>query len=157
MSVWGAFRQGGGPTSLWNAGWLPEMDRDHEGAKLDPSLADGLYKGPSRGHVQERFAQLVGMPRGYGYGASMGAWILDYLAAWGGEWGEILHSNMQYRSPALTGDVTYLNAEVVELASERATGQPLATLRVVMTNQRDEAMASGQAELRLPTERLPAR
>jgi acyl dehydratase len=157
MSVWGAFRQGGGPTSLWNAGWLPEMDRDHEGAKLDPSLADGLYKGPSRGHVQERFAQLVGMPRGYGYGASMGAWVLDYLAAWAGEWGEVAHSNMQYRSPALTGDVTYLNAEVVELASERATGQPVATLRVVMTNQRDEVMASGQAELRLPTERLPAR
>ena len=66
------------------AGWLPEMDRDHEGAKLDPSLADGLYKGPSRGHVQERFAQLVGMPRGYGYGASMGAWILAIGCAPGG-------------------------------------------------------------------------
>jgi acyl dehydratase len=107
--------------------------------------------------VQERFAQLVGMPRGYGYGASMGAWVLDTLAGWAGEWGEIVHSDMQYRSPALTGDVTYLNAEVVELEPERTTDQLLATLRVVMTNQRDEVMASGRAELRLPTERLPAR
>jgi acyl dehydratase len=96
------------------------------------------------------------MPRGYGYGASMGAWFLDYLAAWAGEWGEIVHSDMQYRSPALTGDVTYLDAEVVELETERATGQPLATLRVAMTNQRGEGMASGRAEVRLPTERLPA-
>ncbi len=157
MSVWGAFRPTGGPTSLWNAGWLPEMDRDHEGAKLDPALADGLYKGPSRGHVQERYAQLVGMPRGYGYGASMGAWILDTLANWAGEWGEIVHSAMQYRAPALTGDVTYLDAEVVDLAQERTTGQPLATLQVVMTNQREEVMASGRAEVRLPTETLPER
>jgi acyl dehydratase len=156
QSVWGAFEFSGGPSSLWQAGWLPEMDRDHEGAKIDPSYSDGLYHGPSRGHVQERYAQLIGMPRGYGYGASMGAWIIDYLASWAGEWGEIVHSNMQFRSPALTGDVTYLNAEVVAVEEERETGQPMAAVRVVMTNQRGEEMAAGTAEIRLPTETLPA-
>jgi hypothetical protein len=126
------------------------MDRDHEGAKLDPALADGLYRGPSRGHVQDQYAQLIGMPRGYGYGASMGAWILDYLAAWAGEEGEVVHSRMQYRSPALTGDVTWLNGEVESVAPEGPGGALLATLRVHMTNQRGEAMASGSAEVRLP-------
>jgi acyl dehydratase len=150
MSVWGAFRTKPGPTSLWRAGWLPEMSRDQEGAKLDPSLADGLYRGPSRGHVQERYAQLIGMPRGYGYGASMGAWILDFLAAWAGEAGEVVHSRMQYRSPALIGDVTWLGGEVESVAPERPGGPPLAVLRVEMTNQRGEAMASGSAEVRLP-------
>ena len=140
--------------SLHKAGWLPEMSRDLEGAKIDPSQADGLYKGPSRGHVQPRYAQLIGLPRGYGYGASMGAWILDYLANWAGEWGDILHSNMQYRSPAFTGDVTYLNGEVLSVSREAA--QPIASVKVVMTNQRDEVMASGTAEVRLPTETLPA-
>jgi hypothetical protein len=156
MTVWGAFRATGGPTSLWNAGWLPEMDRDHEAAKVDPALADGLYKGPSRGHVQERYAQLIGMPRGYGYGASMGAWILDYLANWVGEWGEIVHSRAQYRSPAFTGDVSYLDGEVEEVRHDDPSGQPVARVRFGMTNQRAEVMAEGAAELRLPTERLPA-
>ena len=74
--------------------------------------------------MQPRYAQLIGMPRGYGYGASMGAWILDYLANWGGEWGDIVHSNMQYRSPALTGDVTYLDGEVVRVDRDDPRGQP---------------------------------
>ncbi len=154
MTVWGAFADTGGPSSLHQAGWLPEMSRDLEGAKVDPSQADGLYKGPSRGHVQPRYAQLIGLPRGYGYGASMGAWVLDYLGNWAGEWGDVLHSNMQYRSPAFTGDVTYLNGEVLGVTHDGP--QPIASLKVVMTNQRDEVMASGTAEVRLPSEDLPA-
>ena len=102
------------------------MSRDREGAKIDPTNADGLYKGPSRGHVQTRYAQLIGMPREYGYGASMGAWILDYLTNWCGEWGYVRHSDMQYRAPALSGDVTYLNGEVVALDHDRPGG-PIAT------------------------------
>ena len=152
MTVWGAFRDDHVPSSLHQAGWLPEMSRDLEGAKIDPSQADGLYKGPSRGHVQKRFAQLIGMPREYGYGATMGAWILDYLTNWVGEWGEVIHSNMQYRAPALAGDVTYLNGEVVGIGHESHSGEPVATVQVTMTNQRDEVMASGRAEVRLPTE-----
>jgi acyl dehydratase len=150
MSVWSSFGETGGPTSLWRAGWLPEMSRDLEGAKLDPAYADGLYHGPSRGHVQERYAQVIGMPRGYGYGASMGAWILDYLANWAGEHADVMHSKMSFRSPAFTGDVTFLNGEVSEIAEDRRTGRAIASVRVVMTNQRDEVMASGDAEIQLP-------
>ena len=149
MSVWGTFKTEGS-SSLWSAGWLPEMDRDHEAAAIDPSQADGLYKGPSRGHVQKRYAELIGMPRGYGYGATRGAWIIDYLTNWGGEWREVIHSKMSYRSPALLGDVTYLNGEVTKLGFEPETGAPVATVTVTMTNQREEIMASGDAEIRLP-------
>jgi acyl dehydratase len=146
MSVWGTFESDGGQSSLYQAGWLPEMSRDLEGAKQDPTLADGLYHGPSRGHVQAEYAQLIGMPRGYGYGASMGAWILDYLANWVGERGAVLHSDMKYRAPALTGDVTYLDASVRDLLDARR----VAAVDVVMTNQRGEVMAQGAAEVRLP-------
>jgi acyl dehydratase len=145
MSVWGTFRDDGGASSLYQAGWLPEMARDLEAAKLDPTLGDGLYHGPSRGHVQAEYAQLIGMPRGYGYGASMGAWILDYLNNWSGEHGRVLHSDMKYRSPALTGDVTYLNATVTDLIEAKR----VAVVDVVMTNQRDETMAAGTAELQV--------
>jgi hypothetical protein len=155
MTVWGAYANDGGPSSLYQAGWLPEMSRDLEAAKKDPTLADGLYHGPSRGHVQDRYAQLIGMPRGYGYGASMGAWILDYLSNWVGEWGDILHSNMQYRSPALTGDVTYLDGEVLSVEQPKGAAQPIASVRVIMTNQHEEVMAQGTAEVKLPTETSP--
>ncbi len=149
MTVWGASREHG-ESSTMSAGWLPEMSRDQEGAKIDPANADGLYKGPSRGHVQPRYAQLIGMPRGYGYGASMGAWVLDYLSNWGGEASFITHSNMQYRAPALTGDATFLDGEVLELSADSASGQTIATVKVVMTNQDEDVMATGSAEILLP-------
>jgi acyl dehydratase len=149
MTVWGGARELGVSSTL-EAGWLPEMSRDREGAKIDPAEADGLYKGPSRGHVQTRYAQLIGMPREYGYGASMGAWILDYLSNWGGEWSTIRHSNMQYRAPALSGDATFLNGEVLGLDYGDPGGAPLATVKVVMTNQDGTVMASGRAEIELP-------
>ena len=122
MTVWGASREYGESSTL-EAGWLPEMSRDTEGAKVDPA---------------------------YGYGASMGAWILDTLSNWGGEWSFIVHSQMQYRWPALTGDATFLDGEVVELVEDRTSGQLLATVRVTMTNQDGDIMAIGNAEMLLP-------
>jgi acyl dehydratase len=155
MTVWSAFRPDGGASSLMDAGWLPEMSRDVEGAKVDPTLGDGLYHGPSRGHVQQKYAQLIGMPRGYGYGASMGAWILDYLSNWGGEWTDIVHSKMSYRSPALTGDLSRLDGEVVEVKHDDPSGRPLVSVKVSMTNQNGDELAAGVAELLMPTETLP--
>ncbi len=157
MTVWHAFKEDELPTSLREAGWLPEMTRDVEGAKIDPALSDGLYTGASRGHVQQKYAQLIGMPRGYGYGASMGAWIVDYLNNWGGEWADIVHSKMSYRSPALTGDLTRLDGEVIDVSEDQRTGQPLASIKVTMTNQNKAILAQGVAMMRMPTEDKPAR
>ena len=53
---------------------------------------------------------------------------------------------MQYRAPALSGDVTFLNGEVVALDHD-GSGGPIATVKVVMTNQDDAVMASGTAEI----------
>jgi len=155
MTIWHAFSEKAGPDSTLQAGWLPEMARDTEGAKVDPTLGDGLYHGPSRGHIQQKYAQLIGLPRGYGYGASMGAWILDYISNWAGEWSDILHSKMSYRSPAMTGDLSYLDGEVTELFHDDPSGQPVANLHIVMSNQRAEVLAEGDAKVRLPTETLP--
>jgi hypothetical protein len=49
------------------------MSRDEQKAAMDPTYGDGLYYGPSRGHVFTPYARLIGMPRGYGYGRTMGA------------------------------------------------------------------------------------
>jgi acyl dehydratase len=148
MTVWGTSRYYG-VSSMDQSGWLPEMARDRVLSRVDPSRGDGLYKGPSRGHVQPRYAQLIGMPRGYGYGSSMGAWVLDYLANWAGEWGEIVHSNIQYRSPAFTGDVTYLNGKVTAKDVD-AEGHHIVDVLVTMTDQNEEIMAKGKAQIALP-------
>ena len=151
MTVWGASRSTGGKSSTMNAGWTPEMSRDEEGAKIDPANADGLYKGPSRGHAQPRWARHIGMPRGYGYGATMGAWVLDYLTNWGGEQCFVLHSDIKYRFPALTGDLTYLDGEVLGIDYED-DGAPVATIQVEMTTHEGAQMAAGEARVRLPVE-----
>jgi hypothetical protein len=155
MTIWHAFEEVPGPDSTLDAGWLPEMSRDQEGAKVDPTLGDGLYHGPSRGHIQAKYAQLIGLPRGYGYGASMGAWIMDYVSNWAGEWSDIVHSKMSYRSPAMTGDLTLLDGEVVDINYDDPSGQPVAKVHVVMTNHNEAILAEGDALVRLPTESLP--
>jgi acyl dehydratase len=151
MNIWGAADYWGVSTTD-AAGWLPEMSRDPRQAAIDPTRADGLYQGPSRGHVQPRYARLIGMPRGYGYGATMGAWILDYLTNWSGEWGEIVHSNAQYRNPAFTGDATFLSGTVTGKDIDPSTGHHLAFVEYTMANQNDAVMAKGTAEISLPNE-----
>jgi hypothetical protein len=149
FTVWGSSVHEG-PDHLQDAGWLPEMDRDLDGAKEDPELGDGLYHGPSRGHTDGEHAQLIGMPRGYGYGASMGAWVLDYVSAWAGDRALIRHSNIQYRFPAFEGDLTLLDAEVSGTRRDDTFGAGLVTLLVTMRTQDGTVMAKGPVEVELP-------
>lgn len=118
--------------------------------KENPELTDGAYIGPSRGHLFPRWARHVGMPRSYGYGASMGAWILDYLGGWAGEWGQVVHSNCAYRGPAFTGDVTIMNAEVIgKLVDDQ--GRSIVQVDCRMSNQLGTVMSTAKAEIELPT------
>lgn len=153
MTVWGGMKTGPTTVSALDLGYTKEM-AGHEGDKkverVNPELTDGAYYGPSRGHLQPRWAQHVGMARGYGYGASMGAWVLDFVAGWAGEWGEITHSVAQYRHPAFTGDATIINGEVVETRMERRHG--VAVVKVTLTNQTGAVMATATVDVRLPTE-----
>ena len=153
MTIWGGMKTGPTTVSALDLGYTKEMagfEGDRRMERTNPELTDGAYYGPSRGHLQPRWAQHVGMARGYGYGASMGAWILDYVAAWAGEWGEIVHSNAQYRNPAFTGDATFLAGEVVDTRQERR--RSLAVVAVELTNQTGTTMAKATVEVALPAE-----
>ena len=117
--------------------------------KENPELTDGAYIGPSRGHLFPRWARYVGMPRAYGYGASMGAWILDYLSGWAGEWGMVVHSNCAYRGPAFTGDITLFNATVTDKSVDEKK-RPVVHVDFKMTTQVGTTMATAKAEIELP-------
>ncbi|HEY8524959.1 MAG TPA: MaoC family dehydratase N-terminal domain-containing protein [Acidimicrobiales bacterium] len=152
MNAWGATKTGPTTVSAADLGYTAEMagaEGDRRLQRLNPELTDGAYYGPSRGHLQPRWARHVGMPRGYGYGASMGAWILDYVAAWAGEWGFITHSRATYRNPAFTGDATFLDGEVVDVREERR-GHHVATVAVEMRNQDGVVMATATVDAELP-------
>ena len=153
MTTWGATAKGPTTVSAEELGYTKEMagyEGDRRMERLNPELTDGAYYGPSRGHLQPRWAQHVGMPRGYGYGASMGAWILDYVSGWAGEWGVISHSSAQYRNPAFTGDATIITGQVVETRAEKRRN--VAVVKVDMRNQDDAVLAKATVEVELPDE-----
>jgi len=148
--VWGATRDLWSDFSGIDGGWLPEMSRDDEAAKEDPALGDGMYAGASRGHLDAEAAEIIGMPRGYGYGASMGAWALNYVAYWAGDAGFIRHSNLQYRFPPFEGDASLLDGEVVNTGHDADLGVPIVTIELTMTNQDGAVLAKGPVEVELP-------
>ncbi len=154
MTTWGAMAKGPTTVRAEALGYTKEMagfEGDRRMERTNPELTDGAYYGPSRGHLQPRWARHVGMPRGYGYGASMGAWILDYVAAWAGEWGTLTHSSAQYRNPAFTGDATFLTGEVIDTWVERKR-RHLVRVRVELRNQDDAIMAKAEVDAELPNE-----
>ena len=104
----------GGQTSIsrrsassrkWPGTKRPVMER------INPELTDGAYYGPSAAIVPA-LARFIGMPRAYGYGASMGAWILDIwpLGRRMGTGGPLV---VFLSGPAYTGDVTIQTGEIV--------------------------------------------
>jgi acyl dehydratase len=155
FNVWGSLRWTAprGVEDPWinqDPGWVDGFAFDEEGAKIDPRLRDGLYVGPSRGHVDADKATEIGVPRAYGYGASMGAWVTDYIAYWAGHDGFVRYSTTSYRGPAYEGDVTYVEAEIAEKQEESTWGAPLVRLEVKLRNQEHKVLATGQVDVELP-------
>jgi hypothetical protein len=133
-------------------GFTPEMaghENDPVMERINPELTDGAYIGPSRGHLFPKFARKIGMPRAYGYGASMGAWVTDYLAGWAGEYGMVVHSIANYRGPALSGDITIQTAEVIDKIIDDE-GRHLVQVKHLMKNQKGTTMCTGISEVQLP-------
>lgn len=151
MTVWGAAHrnQDCDPAKIGFVGPMAGWEMDPVLEKINPEATDGAYIGPSRGHLFKRWAQYIGMPREYGYGASMGAWILDYLAGWAGEWGQIVHSNSQYRGPAFVGDITIMTGEIIDKSIDEED-RNIVQVNCKMANQLGTTMATAKAEIELP-------
>jgi acyl dehydratase len=155
FNIWGSFRwvAPAGVEDPWiyqDPGWVEGFGFDEEGARIDPRLRDGLYVGPSRGHVDPDRASKIGMPRAYGYGVTMCAWVTDYVSFWAGHDGFIRHSNTSLRAPAYEADVTYLDGKVTDKQAESAWGEPIVRVDVKMTNQDGAVIATGEVDVQLP-------
>jgi acyl dehydratase len=152
FNIWGTSHWVGVPgvKDPWinqDPGWVEGFGFDEEGAKIDPRKRDGLYVGPSRGHIDGEKGSQIGVPRAYGYGATMGAWATDYLSYWAGFDGMVRHTKLSYRGPAFEGDVTYVDGEVTDKQPESAWGVPLVAIKLQMTNQEGTKLVEGYGEV----------
>lgn len=154
QNIWGTWRwnvpEGMYDPATEDAGFSEKMSYDFEARKIDPRMADGLFHGPSSGHINSDKAEEIGMGGAYGYGASMNAWFVDYVAYWAGHNGFIWHSKSQFRSPAFEGDVTYLDGEVVDKIDVSPYGMSVVQVKVKQTTQEGDVILTGLAEVELP-------
>jgi acyl dehydratase len=155
FSIWGTmyWYAPAGIEDPWvnqDPGWVEGFGFDEELALIDPRARDGLYLGPSRGHIDADKAGEVGMARAYGYGATMAAWNTDYLAFWAGHDGMVRHAKSDFRGPAFEGDVTFIEGEVVEKIENSEWGVPLVRIKARMTNQDGTTVVTSVNEVELP-------
>lgn len=155
FNAWGSYHwvKPEGVKDPWvnqDCGWIDDFKTDYEAAKIDPRASDGLYVGPSRGHIDDDRASEIGMSRAYGYGATMGAWVTDYLAYWAGHDGMVRYAKSRFAGPAWEGDATYFEGEVVAKEEVSDLGVPLAVIKVKLTNQDGAALVDATAKVELP-------
>jgi hypothetical protein len=150
INTWGAMNMR--KLDLLALGFTPEMagyENDPDMHLINPELTDGAYYGPSRGHQFPKYARRIGMPRAYGYGGAMGAWVIDFLSGWAGEHGMVVHSIANFRGPALSGDATVQTAEVVDKTTDE-NGRGIIHVKHLMKTHAGGTMATGTAEIALP-------
>jgi acyl dehydratase len=155
FNIWGSFHWVApeGVDDPWvnqDPGWVEGFGFDEERALVDPRARDGLYVGPSRGHIDDSKASEVGMARAYGYGATMAAWNTDYLAFWAGHDGLVRHAKSDFRGPAFEGDVTFIDGEIVDKIENSEWGFPVVQVKVTMTNQDGTKVVTSLNEVELP-------
>ena len=153
-NIWGTWRwnvpDGVTDPAKDDAGFGADMTYDHEARKFDPRQGDGLFYGPSSGHINADKGEKIGMGGTYGYGSSMNAWHVDYCTFWAGHDGYIWHSVTQFRSPAFEGDITYVDGEVVEKNDDSPFGMPVVKVQTRMTTQDGDTILKGTADISLP-------
>jgi acyl dehydratase len=155
FNIWGSYGWVGVPgvKDPWinqDPGWLEGLKLNYELAKIDPYETYGVYMGPSAAHVDGSKGTEFGMPRGYGFGATMGGWATDYLAYWAGHDGMVRHSRVSFRAPAFEGDVTYVDGQVVGKSADSPWGGGLITIKLQMTNQDGVVLVDGAGEVEVP-------
>ncbi len=154
QNIWGSWHwnvpDGMEDPAKEDAGFSDNMTYDHDAREIDPRQGDGLFYGPSSGHINSDKAEKIGMGGAYGYGASMSAWFHDYVAYWAGHNGYLWHTKSQFRSPAFEGDVTFFEGEVVDKIENSPYGVPIVVIKVKQTTQNGDVILSATAEVEIP-------
>jgi hypothetical protein len=106
----------------------------------------GVPEPPERVHWDEALAKAVGVPGPYDYGPERVAWLGHVVTNWMGNAGFLRRLNVMVLRHNLIGDTTWCRGRV----TAKAPGG-VVSLALDGTNQRGEVIASGVAEVVLPT------
>jgi len=147
-TVWGNLVDDGLGGTGRDFGGVEAMTTRTDAAAQDPTFADGLLHGGGRGHTDQQYAAVIGMEKPFGYGASMTAYVLDYVSNWFGFGAMILHSSLRYRTPVYLGDMTYVSARVQDVANADRDESSVVALEISMVNQDDDELAQGLVTVR---------
>jgi hypothetical protein len=139
-----AFVQGWGSLYVRAHGLAFEMFDRHPALGIPNDF--GVPEPPERVHWDEAMARAVGVPGAYDYGPERVAWLGHLVTNWMGNAGFLRRLNAKVLRHNLIGDTTWCRGRVTGKAADG-----LVTLELTGTNQRGETIASGTAEVVLPT------
>jgi acyl dehydratase len=121
-----------------------------ERARLMPrARGHNLMKDGRGGHIYPGPATGRGMPRPFAVGTTLSVWSVDYLANWAGEWGFLRRSDVRFRGPVLSGDITYLDG-VVTGKSAGPDGHGTVHVSYEFTDQNGIRSCTGTGDIELP-------
>ncbi|HEX4532014.1 MAG TPA: MaoC family dehydratase N-terminal domain-containing protein [Acidimicrobiia bacterium] len=109
----------------------------------------GAWDSAMRVHWDDAFAHSVGAPRAYDYGMLRNAWIMQVVTDWMGDDAILVSVDDRIKGFNTIGDLTRLTASVT--AIDDTVEWPEVVIEVGCTNQREEATATGELRVRLPS------
>ena len=127
------------------------MRRDLEKAEVDPALADGLYYGPSAGTCRGSTRRSSGCRAGTATARRWACGSSTTSPTGRASGRSITHTKIQYRAPALTGEVTFLDGTVSDVSDDPTDPESkVATVDVEMKTHTGQTMAKGPVRVRFP-------
>jgi len=139
-----AFVQGWGSLYVRAHGLAFDMFERHPALGIPNAF--GVPEPPERVHWDEAMARAVGVPGAYDYGPERVAWLGHLVTNWMGDAGFLRRLTVKVLRHNLIGDTTWCRG--------RVTGKSdggVVTLELHGDNQRGETIASGTAEVVLPS------
>ena len=113
----------------------------------------GIPDVAQRLHWDPKWAQAIGNPMAYDYGAMRENYLYQYLSDWCGDDAVILHVHDEIRKFNYMGDVQTVTGQV--LAKRELDGQSVVDVAVTFVNQRGEESVRATATIALPTKANP--
>jgi len=144
---------------LWHMGWGLQMsppgafrltyDIRKKIPALFPKDPMGIPDTVQRCHWQEDWAQSLGFPGPYDYGAQREVWLTHLISNWMGDDAWLWKLSVQHRKFNYIGDTTWLEGKVVDKKIDN--GQHEVQLAVDCTNRAGDKSTFGTATVLLPS------
>ena len=141
-----------GRRTVYNVLKLAFKERDDHPRNVYYSPSTGVPMHPAAGHFDAEIAREIGMPGAYDQGWQRINWAGHLLTNWCGDTGFVRRLDGRVTKPNLVGDLTKLDARVVDKSIEAR--EALVHIEWWGTNQRGERNCHGTASVRLASRDL---